>query len=91
VLRRNRLSYLALIVVLAAMPPGAAAAARSRRGRRAIRSGLEYVRRQPVQRALLVALGFVAGVALQTNVLMPSLAERDLRAGPVGYGLMLTA
>ena len=86
----NGLSYLALIVVLAAMPPGRPPAAIAGRAA-AIRSGLEYVRRQPVQRALLVALGLVAGVALQTNVLMPSLAERTFAAGPGGYGLLLTA
>lgn len=85
----NGVSYLALILVLVTFPAGR----RPTRGapRAAIRAGLAYVRREPEQRALLVALGLVAGVALQSNVLMPSLAERTFDAGPGGYGLLLTA
>ena len=61
-------------------------------GRRSdVRSGLGYVRRRPVIAALLLALGAVSSLALQANVLMPSLAQRVFDRGPQGYGALLTA
>jgi predicted MFS family arabinose efflux permease len=55
-----------------------------------LRSGLAYVRRRPVIAALLLALGAVSTLALQANVLMPSLAERVFGRGPQGYAGLLT-
>ena len=55
-----------------------------------LRSGLGYVRRHPVIAALLAALGVVSTLALQANVLMPSLAERVFGRGPQGYAGLLT-
>jgi MFS family permease len=55
-----------------------------------LRSGLGYVRRRPVIAALLAALGVVSTLALQANVLMPSLAERVFGRGPQGYAGLLT-
>ena len=62
----------------------------ARHGGRGLRSGLRYVRRQPAQAALLLALGLVSALGLQANVLMPSLAQRTFGRGPTGYGLLLT-
>lgn len=56
-----------------------------------LRSGLGYVRRRPVIAALLLGLGAVSTLALQANVLMPSLAERVFGRGPQGYAGLLTA
>lgn len=86
----NALSYLPLLMTLVAGEGGNSASGRAA-PLAAIRSGLAYVRTQPVQRALLVALGVVAGISLQANVLMPAIAERTFAAGAQGYGLLLTA
>ncbi len=84
----NGLSYLGVIwALLHIHPHRAPVAARSERD---LRAGLRYVRGQPVQAALLVALGLVSGLSLQANVLMPSLAERTFAMGATGYGLLLT-
>ncbi len=56
-----------------------------------LRSGLGYVRRRPAIAALLLGLGAVSTLALQANVLMPSLAERVFGRGPQGYAGLLTA
>jgi predicted MFS family arabinose efflux permease len=56
-----------------------------------LRSGLAYVRRRPVIAALLLALGAVSTIALQANVLMPSLAEKVFGRGAQGFGGLLTA
>jgi predicted MFS family arabinose efflux permease len=56
-----------------------------------LRSGLAYVRSRPVIAALLATLGVVSTMALQANVLMPSLAERVFGRGAQGYGGLLTA
>jgi predicted MFS family arabinose efflux permease len=61
------------------------------RGAAGLRSGLGYVRRRPVIAALLATLGVVSALALQANVLMPSLAERVFGRGPQGYAALLTA
>jgi predicted MFS family arabinose efflux permease len=85
----NAVSYLAAIWAIAGMrlPPYAPTTAVGPRG---IRSGLAYVRGRPALAGLLGALGFVSALALQTNVLMPSLAERVFGRGARGYGLLLT-
>jgi predicted MFS family arabinose efflux permease len=56
-----------------------------------LRSGLSYVRGRPVVSALLLTLGLESTLCLQTNVLMPSLAERAFGLGPQGFGVLLTA
>jgi predicted MFS family arabinose efflux permease len=86
----NAVSYLAAIWAIAGMrlPPYRAPATTG--GARGIRSGLAYVWRRPALAGLLGALGFVSALALQTNVLMPSLAERVFGCGAQGYGLLLT-
>jgi MFS family permease len=87
----NGLSYLAALWALLGMrqlpvrPHGAV------RTDRSLRSGIAYVRRQPMTRALLIALGFVSALSLQANVLMPALAKRSFGADAEGYGLLLTA
>lgn len=86
----NAVSYIPLIAILLSTGRGHRAARRMPRVA-ATRSGIAYVRTQPVLRALLVALGAVAGVSLQANVLMPAIAERTFGAGAQGYGLLLTA
>jgi len=86
----NALSYGPLIAALSAMSAGRRPAGGGA-PIAAIRSGLAYLRREPMQRALLLALGIVAGVALQANVLMPALAERSFAVGAEAYGLLLTA
>jgi predicted MFS family arabinose efflux permease len=54
-------------------------------------SGFAYVRSRPVLRLLLLTLGAVSTLCLQSNVLMPSLAERVFGRGPQGFGLLVTA
>ncbi len=87
----NSASYLAVLWALAGMRLDTGRPAVARHSDRALRAGLRYVRQQPVQAALLLALGLVSALALQANVLMPSLAERSFARGPTGYGLLLTA
>lgn len=84
----NGLSYLCVIwALLNIHPHRTPVAARSDRD---LRAGLRYVRGQPVQAALLIALGLVSGLSLQTNILMPSLSQRTFGHGATGYGLLLT-
>jgi predicted MFS family arabinose efflux permease len=56
-----------------------------------LRSGFAYVQHRPVVAALLGTLGAVSTLALQSNVLMPSMAERVFGRGAQGYGVLLTA
>jgi predicted MFS family arabinose efflux permease len=87
----NSASYVAALWAIGGMrfdrPPSRPVAGRPT----GIRSGLGYVRRRPVIAALLLALGAVSTLALQANVLMPSLAERVFGRGPRGYATLLTA
>jgi MFS family permease len=87
----NGASYLAVLWALAGMRLDARRPRAVRHDPGALRAGLRYVRQQPVQAALLVALGLVSALGLQANVLMPSLAQRTFGRGPTGYGLLLTA
>jgi predicted MFS family arabinose efflux permease len=56
-----------------------------------LRAGFAYVWSRPVLRALLLTLGVVSTLCLQSNVLMPSLAERVFGRGPQGFGVLVTA
>ncbi len=85
----NGLSYLCVIWALLHIHPRRSAT--PDRSHRDLRAGLRYVRGQPVQAALLVALGLVSGLSLQANILMPSLSQRTFGQGATGYGLLLTA
>lgn len=87
----NGVSYLAALWALAGMrlPPRGERTTRPLDG--SLRSGVEYVRRRPAMRALLVALGLVSAFSLQANVLMPALAARTFGSDAQGYGLLLTA
>ena len=88
----NGVSYLAALWAIGGMTARGIARARSAGGRASgIRSGLAYVRRRPVVAALLLALGVVSTLALQANVLMPSLAEKVFGRSAQGYGALLTA
>ena len=87
----NGASYLAVLWALAGMRLADRRPVVARHGGRNVRSGLRYVRRRPVQAALLLALGLVSALALSANVLMPSLAQRTFARGATGYGLLLTA
>jgi MFS family permease len=87
----NGASYLAVLWALAGMRLGERPRRIARHGGRNLRAGLRYVRQQPAQAALLLALGLVSALGLQANVLMPSLAQRTFGRGPTGYGLLLTA
>src|SRR5262249_57957636 len=87
----NGLSYVAVLWALAGMRLAERRPRVARHGGRDLRSGLRYVRQQPVQGALLLALGLVSALGLQANVLMPSLAQRTFERGPTGYGLLLTS
>jgi MFS family permease len=86
----NGVSYLAVLWALWGVPSRAPHPS-GRRAGEGLREGLRYVRARPEQAALLVALGFVSGLALTANILMPSLSERVFAAGASGYGLLLTA
>src|SRR5262249_17495376 len=86
----NGLSYVAVLWALAGMRLAERRPRVARHGGRDLRSGLRYVRQQPVQGALLLGLGLVSALGLQANVLMPSLAQRAYGRGPTGYGLLLT-
>ncbi len=87
----NAASYLAVLWALAGMRLAGRRHGVARPAGRDVRSGLRYVRTQPAQAALLLALGLVSALGLQANVLMPSLAQRTFGRGPTGYGLLLTA
>src|SRR5205823_4700353 len=54
-------------------------------------SGLDYVRREPALRNLLVLLGVVSGLGLQYAILIPVFAKEIFHAGATGYGLLVTA
>lgn len=56
-----------------------------------LRSGLAYVRRRPILAVLLGTLGAVSTIALQSNVIMPSLAHRVFGREAQGFGALLTA
>lgn len=86
----NGVSYLAVLWALWGMPSRAAHPGGRRTGE-GLAEGLRYVRARPEQAALLIALGFVSGLALTANVLMPAFSERVFGAGASGYGLLLTA
>ena len=77
----NGASYLAVLWALAGMRLADRRPAVARHGGRDVRSGLRYVRRRPVQAALLLALGLVSALGLSANVLMPSLAQRTFARG----------
>ena len=87
----NGLSYLAALWALLGMRLPPARPRSAGRSDRSLRSGIEYVRRQPMTRALLIALGFVSALSLQANILMPALAKRSFGADAEGYGLLLSA
>jgi MFS family permease len=87
----NGASYLAVLWALAGMRLDGRRAPVARAEGRDLRAGLRYVRQQPAQAALLLALGLVSALGLQANVLMPSLAQRTFGRGATGYGLLLTA
>ena len=87
----NGASYLAVLWALAGMRLRHRRARGAAGGPRGVRSALRYVRAQPTQAALLLALGLVSALGLQANVLMPSLARRAFARGPESYGLLLTA
>ncbi|HXJ34144.1 MAG TPA: MFS transporter [Candidatus Eisenbacteria bacterium] len=87
----NGVSYLAALWALLGMHLPAARP-RAGAGRASgLRSGLAYVRHRPVLASLLGTLGLVSALALQSNVLMPSLAERVFGRGARGFGVLLTA
>jgi MFS family permease len=87
----NGASYVAVLWALTTLDLPAAATAVGAGPRPGFLSGLEYVRNEPVLRALLLALGAVSGLALQFNALLPAAAQRMFGAGATGYGLLLTA
>lgn len=87
----NAVSYLAALWALAGMRfaqrPRVGVASRAT----GLRSSLGYVRRRPVLAALLGTLGVVSTLALQSNVIMPSLAHRVFGRDAQGFGGLLTA
>jgi MFS family permease len=87
----NGVSYVAALWALWGMVLPARATRVVGGGDRSLRSGLAYVRGQPVTRALLLGLGLVSAFSLQANVLMPALAKRTFATDAAGYGLLLTA
>src|SRR5262249_14916922 len=87
----NGISYLAALWALAGMELPARAPSPAGTRPTGLRSGLAYVRRRPLLGGLLATLGFVSMLALQSNVLMPALAERVFDRGARGYGILLTA
>jgi predicted MFS family arabinose efflux permease len=86
----NSVSYVAALWAIGGMRFGDRPARAATSRPTGLRSGLGYVRRRPVIAALLAALGLVSTLALQANVLMPSLAERVFARGPQGYAGLLT-
>jgi MFS family permease len=57
----------------------------------AVREGLTFVVRTAPVRALLVLLGLVSLAGMPYAVLMPVIADRELHAGPGGYGILMGA
>jgi len=88
----NAASYLAVLWALLRMRLPRAGASRQPQALAAgFRSGLRYVRGEPVLRNLLVLLGVVCGLSVQYNMLMPVFAKKIFAVGATGYGLLLTA
>ena len=87
----NGASYLAVLWALLTLdlPPDVRAATEGPRP--GFLSGLRYVRNEPVQLSLLIALGAVSGISLQFNALLPAAARRMFAADATGYGMLLTA
>ena len=89
----NGASYLAVLWALAGMRLRRRGGAPSRDvGGRGLRSGLRYVRAQPTQAALLLALGLGLG-ARRSRRTSSCRRWRSAPSGaaPTGYGLLLTA
>ena len=88
----NGVSYLAVLVALAAMRLPRAERAPQRQALGAgFSAGLRYVRDVPVLRNLLLLLGVVCGLGVQYNLVVPVFAKSIFGAGALGYGLLLTA
>jgi predicted MFS family arabinose efflux permease len=87
----NSASYLAALWAIGGMRFDVARPLRVPGRPASLRSGLSYVWARPVVSGLLLTLGIVSAMCLQSNVLMPSLAERVFGRGPQGFGVLLTA
>lgn len=88
----NAASYGAVLWVLVMMrlPPTERLVARGTAWN-GLRSGMAYVRANPPVGALLVTLGIVSGLGLQSVVIMPAVAQEAFGLGARGYGLLLAA
>jgi predicted MFS family arabinose efflux permease len=88
----NAASYVAAIWAIAGMRLAGARPVAAAGGRASgLRSGFGYIRRRPVLATLLGTLGVVSALSLQSNVVMPSLAERVFGRDAQGFGGLLAA
>ncbi len=88
----NGLSFLTVIVALAAIRAGSEA--RPRRGttvRQEILDGLRYATRTPLVASILTIVGAVSMFALNHNVLVPLFAREVLREGVHGFGVLMAS
>jgi hypothetical protein len=53
--------------------------------------GLDYVRRTPIVALCIFVIGVISGVAMNFNVIIPSLARLTLKIGAPGLGALMSA
>src|SRR5213594_2422953 len=89
----NALSYVALIVSIWRIDLVARPGIRfhARRAVEAMAEGIRYAKSVRPLRNLLTLLGLTAGLGFQYMILLPVYVREILRAGPKGYGLLVSA
>lgn len=88
----NSISFLAIIFMLLVIHPVRSKASGSEESMVAqIREGLNYVRTNRLVLDLMIMTAVGSLFALQYSTLMPALAKNVLKAGPAGYGVLVSA
>jgi len=87
----NGVSFVAILVPLAMLPPLPASRRRPRSAWLDLRSGLRYARRHPLIPQLLTIAAAIAVFGTPVVTMAPLFARRLLGVGPEGLGGMLTA
>ena len=91
----NALSFLAVIVGLLLMRPNEfrirGAVQRGGSARAQLAEGLDYVRRTPFARTVLIMAAAFGMFAFNWNVILPLFADRVLHVGATGFGIMSSA
>lgn len=87
----NAVSYVAILLPLAKLPPLAPGRRRTRGAWVDLRAGLRFARRDTILPPLLAISGAIAIFGVPAVTLAPVFARRMLHVGPEGLGVMLAA